>query len=138
MVDPSANAEKAQHGGGRLGDQMREAAHSLLHEKKERVAMVVDGFADAFRHAAGALDRNRQRAAARYAKQAAGRIERVSAGVRTRDFSDLVASAEGFASRRPELFVAAAIAAGFVLGRLLIRSARGDLPLELGAAQERL
>jgi hypothetical protein len=133
MVDRSATAEKA-----RLGDQMREAAHSLLHEKTERIAMAVGGFAEAFRHAAGALARNRQSGAAHYAEQAATRIERVSAGVRTCDFSDIVARAEGFGSRRPELFVAAAIAAGFVLGRLLIQSARRDRPLELGAAQGRL
>jgi hypothetical protein len=100
VIDPRATAEEARHGAGRLDDQMREAAHSLLHEKKERIARAVGGFAEAFRHAAGALDRNKQSGAARYAEQAATRIEHLSADVRTCDFSDIGARAGGFGSRR--------------------------------------
>ena len=138
MVD-SASAETSERVVvGRLGDQMREAVRSLLDEKKERFAAAVEAFADAFRHAAWALDRNRQSRAAHCAEQAAVRIERVSAGGRKRHFSDMVVSANGFAHRRPALFVVGAIAAGFVLSRLLSQLGRGDNPLELSATKERL
>jgi hypothetical protein len=136
MVERGANAQTAQHGVGRLGDQMREAAQSLLHEKKERVAMAVEGFADALRHGAWALDRNRQYGAVQYAEHAAARIERISGGVRNHHLGDLAASAERFARRRPALFVAGAVANGFVLSRLLNRPPLGDSPRELDAAQE--
>jgi hypothetical protein len=138
MVDRSTIAQRAKHGVGRLGGHTREAARSLLHEKKERVAASADGFADAFRHAGGALDRNRQYRAARYADQAAARIERISAGVRSYDFSDMAASAEGLARRRPALYVAGAVAAGFILTRLLNQPGRRNGPPELGAERERL
>ena len=127
MVERSADAQTSQGGANRLGDQMREAAHSLLNEKKERLATAVDGFVDAFRHAAGALDPNGRYGGARYAEQAAARIERVSASVRNYRLSDMVASAEGLARRRPALYVGGAVAAGFILGRLLIQPARGRL-----------
>ena len=138
MVERSANAQTSQGGASRLGDQMREAAHSLLHEKKERLATAVEGFADAFRHAAGALDPNGRYGGARYAEQAAARIERISERVRNYHLSDMMASAEDFARRRPALYVASAVAAGFILSRLLNRPARGDSPHDLGPARERL
>jgi hypothetical protein len=138
MVD-GASAERSERVVmGRFGDQMRAAARSLLDEKKERVATAVEAFADAFRHAAWTLDRNRQSRAARCAEQAAVRVERVSASVRNLYFSNIVASANGFAHRRPALFVAGAIATGFVLSRLLSQPGRGDRSLELSATQERL
>jgi hypothetical protein len=137
MVERSADAKAVQHGGGGLGDQMREVAHSLLREKKERVATAVEGFAGAFRHAAGALDPSGD-GGAHYAEQAAARIERISAGVRNYHLSDMVASAEDFARRRPALYVAGAVAAGFILSRLLNQPARGSGSRQPGAARERL
>ena len=137
MVERSANTETMQHSAGHFGEQIREAVQMLFQEKKERVAVAVAGFADAFRQAAGALDRNRQPGAAVYAEHVAARIERVSAGVRNLYVGDMVASATRFAHRHPTLFVAGAIAAGFVLGRLLNRPSRDDTFFELGARQER-
>ena len=127
MAERSRDAQTSQGGASRVGDQMREAAHSLLHEKKERLATAVDGFADAFRHAAGALDPNGLYGGALYAEQAAARIERISEGVRNYHLSDVVASAEGFARRRPALYVASAAAVGFILCRLLNQPARERL-----------
>jgi hypothetical protein len=109
----------------------------LLHEKKERLAIAVDGFADAFRHAAGALDPNGRYGGARYAEQAAARIARLSASVRNYHLDDMVASAEGLARRRPALYVAGAVAAGFILARLLSQPAPGGSPRTVGPARER-
>jgi hypothetical protein len=137
-VERSANAKTPQQGVGRLVDQMREAARSLLHENRERVAVAIEEYADVFRHAAGTLDRNRQFGAAHGAEQAAGRIERVAAGVRNRSFSDLVVSADALARRRPALFIAGAVAAGLVLNRLLNRPAHGESPGEFRPQEEQL
>ena len=138
MTVRDPNAETAQDGVGRLGDQVREATHSLLHDRKERVATALEGFGDAFRHAAGALDRNGQYGAGHYAEQAAARIERISARVRNYHLRDVVGSAERLARRRPALYVAGAVAVGFVLSRLLNPPARRDSPGEFGTARERL
>jgi hypothetical protein len=138
MVEPSATAEMAKHAHGRLGDQMRDAAQSLMHEQKERVATFVDGLAGAFRHTAGTVDRDRQFGATRYADQAAVRIERISAAVRNHELSDTVASVQSLARRRPAWFVAGAVAAGFVMSRLLTRAPRDERPHEFRAARERL
>jgi hypothetical protein len=137
MFERSAGAQMPQTGVGRFGDQMREAAHSLLHDRKQRIATAVEGFADAFHNAAGALDPNGQYGAAHYAQRAAARIERISDGVRNYHLNDMVASAEGLARRRPALYVAGAVAVGFILSRLLSQPARAISPREPGSPRER-
>lgn len=117
-----AVGQAAQRQAGRLGEQMRDAAESLLDEQKERMADAVHGLADALRHAADTLERDDKAAVARYADQAAEQIDRFSTTMREQHLKDMVASTESFARRQPVLFVAGAVAAGFVVGRLLTRS----------------
>lgn len=128
--DQGAKAETAgagvQREVGRLAEQMREAAQSLLDEQKERMAAAVHGVADALRRTADALERENNATAAHYAGRAAAQIDRFSETVRDRQFGEMVASAEDLARRQPALFVAGAVAAGFVIGRLLARPARRD------------
>lgn len=120
-----ATAEAAQRGAARLGEQMRDAAESLLHEQKDRMADAVHDLADALRRTAGTFEHEQKATAARYAGQAADQIDRFSATMRDQQMRDLLAKAEGFARRQPVLFIAGAIAAGFVVGRILARPA-GD------------
>jgi ElaB/YqjD/DUF883 family membrane-anchored ribosome-binding protein len=115
----------AQQGARRIGEQVREAAESLLQEQKDRAAEAVHGLADALRHTADTLERDEKVAVARYADQAAAQIDRLSENLRARDFRDLLANLEGFARRQPSLFIAGAVAAGFVIGRILARPANG-------------
>jgi ElaB/YqjD/DUF883 family membrane-anchored ribosome-binding protein len=117
-----AAGEAAQRSVSRLGEQMREAAGSLLHEQKERVAEAVHGLAEALRQAADTLEREEKSVAARYADQAAVQIDRLSETVRRQHLRDMLASAEDFARRQPAVFIAGAMAIGFVAGRLLSRS----------------
>jgi len=65
-------------------------------------------------------------AAAHYADRAAAQIDRLSETVRSRQFGEMVTDAEDFARRQPALFIAVAVAAGFVIGRLLARPSRRD------------
>ena len=113
----------AQQGARRVSDQMREAAQSLLQEQKERMAEAVHGVADALRHTAHTLEHEENVAVARYADQAAAQIDRFSESLRNRDLRDLLSNVESFARRQPSLFIAGAVAAGFVIGRILARPA---------------
>jgi ElaB/YqjD/DUF883 family membrane-anchored ribosome-binding protein len=113
----------AQREVGRLGEQMRDAAASLLDEQKHRMASAVQGVADMLRRTADTLEREDNATAAHYADQAAAQIDRLSQTVRSRALGEMVTDAEVFARRQPALFVAGAVAAGFVIGRLLARPA---------------
>jgi ElaB/YqjD/DUF883 family membrane-anchored ribosome-binding protein len=118
-------AEEAFDGARRsaryFGEQLRATAHSVLKEQQDRMADAVRSFADALRRAADQLERDENRAVAHYADQAAAQVDRLSATVRNGDVADLVAGAEDFARRQPSLFIAGAVAAGFAIGRLLVR-----------------
>jgi ElaB/YqjD/DUF883 family membrane-anchored ribosome-binding protein len=115
----------APQGAQRFGAQMRDAAQSVLNDQKGRVADAVHGLAEALRRTAHSLERDENPAVARYADQAAAQIDRFSETVRQRELADLLAGTEDFARRRPSLFVAGAVATGFVIGRLLARPSEG-------------
>jgi hypothetical protein len=124
-----AASAAAQREVGRLGEQMRDAAASLIDEQKERMAMAVHGIADMLRRTADTLERENNATAAHYADRAAAQVDRLSETVRNRELGEMVASTEAFARRQPALFIAGAVAAGFVLGRLLARPVRHDYAL---------
>jgi ElaB/YqjD/DUF883 family membrane-anchored ribosome-binding protein len=123
----AAASAAAQRQVGRLGEQMRDAAGSLIDEQKERMAVAVHGVADMLRRTADTLERENNATAAHYADKAAMQIDRLSDTVRNRELGEMVASTEDFARRQPALFIAGAVAAGFVIGRLLARPARRDV-----------
>jgi ElaB/YqjD/DUF883 family membrane-anchored ribosome-binding protein len=124
----AAASAAAQRQVGRLGEQMRDAAQSLIDEQKERMAAAVQGVADMLRRTADTLERENNATAAHYASRVATQIDRFSATVRDRKFGEMVASTEDFARRQPALFIASAVAAGFVIGRLLARPPRRGYP----------
>lgn len=118
----------ARQGARRFGTQMRDAAQSVLREQKDRMADAVHGLAEALRRTADSLEREENVAVARYADQAAVQVDRWSDTVRQRDIADILAVAEDFARRQPSLFLASAVAAGFVLGRVLAPVSGGPPP----------
>lgn len=120
----AAAGDAAQREVARLGEKMRDAAQSLLDEQKERLAGAVQSIADMLRRTADTLEHENNAVAADYAGRAAAQIDRLSATVRERELAEMVASAEAFARRQPALYVAGAVAAGFVIGRLLARPTR--------------
>jgi ElaB/YqjD/DUF883 family membrane-anchored ribosome-binding protein len=102
-----------------LLDAARSTAETMLDDQKRKTAERVAGIAEAVRCAAQSLDRSESQAIARYADQAAHRIEDFSRLIRERRWSDIVADTEDFARRQPMLFVVGATVAGFLAGRLL-------------------
>lgn len=110
-----------------LRDQVRDAAQSLFHDQVGRAADTVHGVAEAFRQAAGQFARDDRVAVARYADQAARQFDRLSAALRDPDFGEIVARTEAFARQQPSVFVAGAVAAGFIVGRLLVKQHDRDI-----------
>ena len=108
-------------GARHLGNRLRDAAQTLIHEQKDRAADAVEGMAQALRQAADQLEREEKPTAARYADQAAAQVAQFSDTVRARDIEELLLEVERFARRQPTLFFAGALAAGFLLGRILSR-----------------
>jgi hypothetical protein len=110
---------------GQIVDEIRDAAETLLEEQKQRAADAVHSVADALQRTAQTLDRENM-PIAHYATRAAERIDEFSERFRQRRWSDLTAEAEGFARRQPALFLAGAVAMGFVFGRVMASSAGSD------------
>jgi ElaB/YqjD/DUF883 family membrane-anchored ribosome-binding protein len=126
----AAAGTAAQRQVARLGEQMRGAAQSLVEEQKERMAVAVQGVADMLRRTADTLEREHNATAAHYAGRLAAQIDRFSTAVRQREIGEMVASTEDFARRQPALFIAGAVAAGFLIGRLLARPSERDFPAD--------
>jgi ElaB/YqjD/DUF883 family membrane-anchored ribosome-binding protein len=119
-----ANREEQSFGRARtilseLLDATLSAAETILDDQKQRTAERVLGMAEAVRCAAQSLDRSENPAIARYADQAAERIEDLSRLIRERQWSEIVADTEHLARRQPALVVLGATAIGFLAGRLL-------------------
>jgi ElaB/YqjD/DUF883 family membrane-anchored ribosome-binding protein len=125
-----------------LLDATLSAAQTILDDQKQRTAERVSGMAEAVRSAAQSLDRSENPAIARYADQAADRIEDLSGLIRQRQWSEIVADTEDLARRQPALFALGAGAIGFLAGRLLAvptdrRRSQKDTPQTLDLAPHR-
>ena len=119
MAERDREEDAPPRGTASLREQLHRLAEALVVEQQERVAAAAGAVAHGLRHAAGRLEPEHQQLVGRYAEDAAAQIERFSETVRRQRLSEVLAQAEGFARRRPGLFLAGAVAGGFVLGRVL-------------------
>src|SRR5215213_2501004 len=115
--DSEGAVAQAQQKAGQVADQARQQATSRLDGQKDRAAEGLQTVAQAVRQTGQELRQQQQPTVAQYTDQAAQRIERLASYLRQRDVNQIVEEAEGFARRRPTLFVGG----GLVLG-LLARS----------------
>src|SRR4029077_2271151 len=83
-----------------LLDATRSAAETILDDQKRRTAERVSGMAEAVRCAAQSLDRSEYPAIARYADQAADRIEDFSGLIRERRWREIRGRTEDLARRQ--------------------------------------
>jgi hypothetical protein len=97
----------------------RADAIALAEEQKSHGADQVADMAEAVRRVARCFDQSQVPYIGEWADQAAGQIEGFAQLLRTRRWDELLADAEAAARRQPALFILAAVAAGFVAGRLL-------------------
>jgi hypothetical protein len=91
-------------------------------EQKVRGVEAMQGFAHAINTAAKELERQSPMVA-RYARDAAQQVETLSNNLRGRSVTDLMHAASDLARAQPAMFIAGAVASGFMLSRFLKSSA---------------
>ena len=104
---------------GELIEATRAAVTAVLDEQKEHAADRVASVGEAVRRAGQTLDAAATPMMAETLAEAAGRIDAFSDVIRERSWGELAAEVADFARRRPTIFVAGAVALGFLGGRLL-------------------
>jgi hypothetical protein len=100
-------------------DEATGQVKSTFGEQKGRAADQLNTVASALRQAGSELQNSDQPSIAQYAEAAAEQVERLSSYIKEREFGELWADLQATAKRQPELFVAGALAAGFLVGRFL-------------------
>ncbi|HTV87743.1 MAG TPA: hypothetical protein VME41_01895 [Stellaceae bacterium] len=121
--------------GSELLTAMRDSATNLLDEQRRQAADEIVSIGDALRQSGDALEHKAGLGVGRYADEAARAIDDFAGRVRSSSWSEIAADVEDFARRWPIAFLAAAIAVGFVGGRLLLsappKPREPDLPRAL-------
>ncbi len=123
--------ENVQPAGGRQSAGVRESARErirggiegLVAQGKDQVAGRLGDLAGSIRHAGERLSDQQVEILARYADQAAAKVEEVTDYLRERDLDELLQDTRAFARRRPEVFLGGAFVAGLLLARFLKSSA---------------
>lgn len=128
IEDAQPSIERAKMILTELACAAQSAALSAVDEQKARTAAQIGGIAEAVRAAARSLERGQTPVAADYADSAARQIETLADAIRTRRWGELAADLEETARQRPALFVAGAVALGFLAGRFLSAGAGRDAP----------
>jgi hypothetical protein len=105
------------------GNAQEQATH-FLDEQKGMAAQRIEGVANALRHAGQELAGNDEGTLAQYTDTLASQLDNFSNSLREREIGSLLDDAKQLAYRQPELFVAGALAAGFVIGRFFKSSRR--------------
>jgi len=109
-----------------LADAAQEQATSYLDEQKGMAAGRIEGVASALRQAGQELAGNDEDTLAQYTNTLAEQLDKFSSSLRDREIGSLIEDAKQLAYRQPELFVAGALAAGFVIGRFFKSSRRAS------------
>ncbi len=104
----------------------QDQASNFLGEQKGVAAERIGGVAQALRSAGQELSEHDERRLAQYTDSLAGQLDNFSNTLHDRDIGSLVEDAKQLAHRQPEIFVAGALAAGFVLGRFFKSSRRSS------------
>jgi hypothetical protein len=100
-------------------EQATQEAQGAVDQQKARAADRIESVAGALRQTGAQLEAQDQGAIANYTNTAAEQLERFSDFLNNRNATELLQEVDRFARRQPELFVAGALAGGFLLGRFL-------------------
>jgi hypothetical protein len=104
-------------------DTLRGGIEGLVTQGKDRVVGRLGDLAGSIRHVGDRLSDQQVELLARYADQAATRVEEASDYLRERDLDELLQDTRAFARRRPEIFVGGAFVVGLLVARFLKSSA---------------
>lgn len=97
-------------------DGVKQQATSKLEQQKQHTAERLSGIANALRNTGQDLHQQDE-TVAQYVDSFADQVERISGYIQNKDIGELFNDAQQLARRQPELFVAGALAAGFLVGR---------------------
>lgn len=100
-------------------DEAKGQVKSTFTDQKAKAAEGLSSVAGALRRTSEELASNENPAIAHYAEAAADQVERFSGYLKNQEVGQVVNDLRTVAQRQPELFVAGALAAGFLLGRFL-------------------
>jgi hypothetical protein len=112
-------AEQVKQKTSEVAQQVGEEAKSMVSTRKGEAASQLRNVADAFRQTSMQLEDQDQATFADYGNRVADQIERLGSYLESHDTDRLIVDAEGWARRRPELFLGGAFVAGLALGRFL-------------------
>jgi hypothetical protein len=110
--------DQAKHKAAETLDQVKQQAQSKIDQQKQQAADQLSGVAGALRQTSQNLE-TENAPLAQYADSFAEQVDKMSNYLRERDLSELFNDVRQVAQRQPEIFVAGALAAGFLLGRFL-------------------
>ena len=130
MADTTATARRAlearagalaevQGIGVELIGSVRAGAAALYEEQRNRAADEIAALGEALRRSAEALDRSGTALVTRCTEDAGRRITEFADTLRRRSFTELTDDVAQFARRWPMVFIASAVGAGLLAGRLL-------------------
>ena len=105
-------------GGGQVIEDARSMVRNMADQQKHKVASRLGGVAQALHETAKTLEKQNA-TAGRYAGLAARQVDRATKALKERAVEELVGEAEDFARRQPMLFIGGAMAAGFILSRVI-------------------
>jgi hypothetical protein len=111
-------AEQAKEKTTATLEEAKQGAEAKLEEQKHRAADRLSGVAGALRQTGQELG-GQDDTLAQYADSFADQVDRMSHYLREREVAALFGDVRQVAQRHPELFVAGALAAGFLVGRFL-------------------
>ena len=124
---PTAHASE-RRGGKRKNDTRQEArsaadeaayqAREVAGQQQKAAAATLGGVASALRHASGKLDEEQHPTIARYASEAAGRVDDLARELHDQDLGSMMNRASRYAREHPVAVLAGALAAGYFVARM--------------------
>jgi hypothetical protein len=137
--DVGEMAGTAMDQGRHLLDSAREQATGYVDQRKNDVAESVVNLANTLRDSGSAFEDRQQ--IRTLVESAAGGLEQLAEGIRSRNLGDVLGDVEDLVRRRPMTAAVATMAAGFLIARFVKASAdgarRGGQTRQFGAAGRR-
>jgi hypothetical protein len=109
-------ADEAKQMLGESVDEAKGQVKSTLSDQKVKAAENLDQVAGVLRRTSQELSSGENQTIAQYAEAAAEQVERFSGYLKNHEVGELVNDLRDVARRQPEMFVAGALAAGFLIG----------------------
>lgn len=120
--DAKAAADKLKASSEQMLADAKAKVKDAADSQRHRAADAVRGMAGALHRAAGDLKPENE-SMGRYTDMAADRLDQFAGYLRGADWSEVIESAEDLARRQPAWFIGGAMAAGFVVARLIKNAA---------------